>query len=263
VLHLAKALEQQRLAQVASEADALGQADELRTSILRAVSHDLRTPLASIKASASSLRQVDIDWPDEVRAEFLSSIEEETDRLTAIVTNLLDMSRLQAGVVRPVLRPVALEEVVPAALHSLGVRAVDVELILPPSLADVDADPALLERVVANLITNAVDWSPPNDHVRVLAHQRLHDIQLHVIDHGPGIRPRERATVLQPFHRVSDSERHGGVGLGLAIADGLTAAMGGRLELRDTARGGLTAVVTLRISGDRNGDAHGETARRT
>jgi two-component system sensor histidine kinase KdpD len=248
VLQLARAVEQHRLAELAAEADALGRADELRTAILRAVSHDLRSPLASIKASASSLRQADVHWPDEVREEFLASIEDETDRLTEIVTNLLDMSRLQAGVVRPVVRPVALEEVVPAALHSLGGRADGVELLLPAGTADVAADPALLERVVANLIANAVAWSPPQTHVRVLAHQREHDVQLHVIDHGPGIRPKERATVLQPFHRLSDSPRQGGVGLGLAIADGLTTAMGGHLELRDTPRGGLTAVVTLPIA---------------
>jgi two-component system sensor histidine kinase KdpD len=249
VLQLARAVEQHRLAELAAEADALGRADELRTAILRAVSHDLRSPLASIKASASSLRQADVDWPDEAREEFLGSIEDETDRLTEIVTNLLDMSRLQAGVVRPVVRPVALEEVLPAALHSLGGRADGVELLLPAGTADVTADPALLERVVANLIANAVVWSPPQTHVRVLAHQRAHDVQLHVIDHGPGIRPKERATVLQPFHRLSDSPRHGGVGLGLAIADGLTTAMGGHLELRDTPGGGLTAVVTLPIAG--------------
>lgn len=249
VQQLAKAIEQHRLARLAAEADALGRADELRTAILRTVSHDLRSPLASIKASASSLRQADVQWPDDVRDEFLASIEAETDRLTEIVTNLLDMSRLQAGVVRPALRPVALEEVVPAAVHSLGDRADEVELLLPAGTADVDADPALLERVVANLVANAVAWSPPQARVRVTAHQREYDVQLHVIDHGPGIRPKERATVLQPFHRLSDGQHQSGVGLGLAIADGLTTAMGGHLELRDTPQGGLTAVVTLPIAG--------------
>lgn len=245
---LAKALEQHHIATLAKEADALGRADELRTAILRAVSHDLRSPLAGIKASVSSLRQCDVEWPDDVRADFLASIEDETDRLTAIVTNLLDMSRLQAGVVRPMLRAVSLEEVVPSALHSLGARANTVDLALPTGLADVSADPALLERVVANLVANALEWSPPQDRVRVVAHLRDTDVQLYIIDHGPGIHPRDRATVVRPFHRLSDTASHGGVGLGLAIADGLITAMGGHLDLRDTPRGGLTAVVALPVS---------------
>ena len=167
IQQLSRALEQHRLAAVAAQADALEQADELRTALLRAVSHDLRTPLAGIKASVSSLRQRDIEWSPEARDDFLETIEDETDRLTSIVTNLLDLSRLQAGALRPALRPVALEEVLPAALHSLGDRADDVELDLPADLPDVEADPALLERVIANLVANAITWSPPDRAVRV------------------------------------------------------------------------------------------------
>lgn len=247
IQQLGKALEQDRLAVVAAEADALSRADELRTAILRAVSHDLRTPLSTIKASVSSLRQNDIEWPPDVRDDFLASIEDETDRLTSIVANLLDLSRLQAGVLHPALRPISLEEVVPAAIQSLGPRASTVEIDLPPDLADVAADPALLERVVANLVANAVAWSPPGTACRVRAHERGDDVQLHVIDHGPGIRPKDRAVVLQPFHRLDDTGNPSGIGLGLAIADGLTRAMGGRLELRDTPHGGLTAVVVLPV----------------
>jgi two-component system sensor histidine kinase KdpD len=248
VQQLGRALEQDRLAAVAAEADALSRADELRTAILRAVSHDLRTPLATIKASVSSLRQGDVEWPVDVRDEFLASIEDETDRLTSIVANLLDLSRLQAGVLHPVLRPVSLEEVVPAAVQSLGRRAATVEIDLPADLDDVAVDPALLERVVANLVANAIAWSPAGTAVRVRAHTRGDSVQVHVIDHGPGIRPKDRAVVLQPFHRLDDTGNPSGIGLGLAIADGLTRAMSGRLELRDTPRGGLTAVVVLPVS---------------
>jgi len=242
---LAGVMEQRRLAALAAEADGLARADDLRTSILRAVSHDLRSPLAGIKASVSSLRQPDVNWPDEVRDEFLASIEDETDRLTTIVSNLLDMSRLQAGVLSPVVRPVSLEEVVPATVHGIGARAPGVELDLPADLPDVQADPALLERVLANLIGNAVEFSPPGERVLVSAHADHGQVHLYVIDHGRGIRPKDRDVVLQPFHRLSDNERNSGVGLGLAIADGLTTAMGGRLELRDTPGGGLTVAVTL------------------
>lgn len=247
---LSRSFEQQRLRQIASEADALAKADELRTAMLRAVSHDLRSPLAAIKASVSSLRQPDIDWPADVRDDFLESIETETDRLGRIITNLLDMSRLEAGVLRPVLRAVSLEEVVPAALHGLGDRASRVIVELPSDPADpidVQTDPALLERVVANLVGNALTWSPDVP-VKVRAHRSGRTVQLHVIDHGPGIPVDQRAVVLQPFHRLHDSGTGGGLGLGLAIADRLVAAMGGTLELRDTPGGGLTVVVAMPAS---------------
>ncbi len=248
IVQLRRALEQHRLAAVAAQADALEQADALRTSMLRAVSHDLRTPLAGIKASVSSLRQRDIDWPAAARDDFLETIEEETDRLTSIVTNLLDLSRLQAGALRPGFRLVALEEVLPSALHSLGRRADVVDLDLPADLCDVWADPVLLERVVANLVSNAIAWSPEDRPVRIMAGQHDGSVVLHIVDHGPGIHPKHRSTVMQPFHRLGDATTHHGLGLGLAIANGLTVAMEGRLELRDTPGGGLTATLTLPTS---------------
>jgi len=247
---LSRALEQQRLREIAAEAEALARADELRTAMLRAVSHDLRSPLASIKASVSSMRQPDVDWPAEARDDFLASIEDETDRLTSIVTNLLDLSRLEAGVLRPVLRSTSMEEIVPAALHAIGAGNDRVSIELPPDLPEVQTDPALLDRVMANLIGNALRWSPPDRRVRVQAHRTGGDVQVHVIDHGPGIPVAQRAVVVQPFHRLDDSGASGGLGLGLAIADRFVAAVGGVLELRDTPGGGLTAVVTLPASTD-------------
>lgn len=242
---LAKALEQHRLREIESAAQALEQADQLRTAMLRSVSHDLRTPLSSIKASVSSLRQSDVRWNDAERNEFLESIESETDRLTSIVTNLLDLSRLEAGVLSPRLRPVSLEEVIPGALHALGDRAATVHLELPADIEEVEVDPALLERAVANLVENAVKWSPPGRSVIVRAHCTGPDAQIHIIDHGPGIPADQRDVVVQPFHRLGDGTNAGGLGLGLAIADRVIAAMGGRLELRDTPGGGLTAVISL------------------
>ena len=245
VHQLSQAIEQHRLASLAEQAEALDRADELRTSLLRAVSHDLRTPLAGIKAAVSSLRQSDVEWPDEIRAEFLAGIEADTDRLTDIVVNLLDLGRLQAGVLRPHLQDVALDEVVSGALRSLGSRADSVQLDSDGCVVDVVADPALLERVVANLVSNALTWSPAGQQVHIRVHRRARDAQLYIVDHGPGIRPRDRAIVVRPFHRLDDSTNKGGLGLGLAIAVGLTDAMGASLELRDTPGGGLTAVVSV------------------
>lgn len=243
---LSNALEQRELRHIAMEANALAKADELRTAILRAVSHDLRSPLASIKASVSSLRQPDIDWPDDVREDFLAAIEGDTDRLTGIITNLLDLSRIEAGVLRPVLRKVSLEEILPTAVQGLNSQRITIDV--PRDLSDMDSDPALLERVLANLMGNALTWSPADKPIIVRAHERDNFIQIHIIDYGIGIPQNQRATVLQPFHRLSDSTSSGGLGLGLAIADRLIASMNGRLELRDTPGGGLTAVVIVPIA---------------
>jgi two-component system sensor histidine kinase KdpD len=240
---LSNALEQRELRHIAMEANALAKADELRTAILRAVSHDLRSPLASIKASVSSLRQPDIDWPEDVREDFLAAIESDTDRLTGIITNLLDLSRIEAGVLRPVLRKVSLEEILPTAVQGLNSQRITIDI--PHDLSDMNSDPALLERVLANLMGNALTWSPADQPIIVRAHERDNFIQIHIIDHGIGIPQNQRATVLQPFHRLSDSTSSGGLGLGLAIADRLIASMNGRLELRDTPGGGLTAVVIV------------------
>lgn len=240
---LAKSLEQQRLQRVALEAESLARTDELRTAILRAVSHDLRSPLASIKASVSSLRQDDIEWPADVEADFLESIETQTDRLTAIVMNLLDLSRIEAGVLRPSMRPTSFDDVVSAALRNIDADTSRVHVDIPADVAEVNADAALLERAVANLLTNAISWS---DRIEVTCQEFADRVRLFVVDHGPGIPAGQRELVTQPFHRLSDTSVAGGLGLGLAIVDRLVAAMNGTLELRDTPDGGLTAVVTLK-----------------
>jgi two-component system sensor histidine kinase KdpD len=244
---LKAARERARLAAAAAQATELTEANELRTALLQAVSHDLRTPLAAIKASASSLRQTDVVWSPEDEAAFLETIEDETDRLTALVSNLLDMSRLQAGALHPTLRAVNLEEVVPAAIASLGERAYGVVVDVPETLSPVRADAALLERVVANLVENAMRWSPNDLPARVTAGRVQDRVDLRVIDHGPGISAASREQVFQPFQRLGD--RGGtGVGLGLAVARGFVRAMEGELLIEDTPEGGTTAVVSLGIA---------------
>jgi two-component system, OmpR family, sensor histidine kinase KdpD len=249
VAQLAAAIDRRRIGAQAAQATALAEANELRSALLQAVSHDLRTPLAGIKASASSLRQLDIAWSDVDRNEFLRTIEDETDRLTTLVGNLLDMSRIQAGAVAPRARPVGLEEVVPAALAALGERADKVEVDVPESLPPVRADPALLERVVANLVDNAVAHSPEGSPVRVEAGEVGARVMIRVIDRGPGIPVAERERIFQPFQRLGDSPSHGaGVGLGLAVASGFTHAMGGELVVDDTPGGGTTMTIELEVA---------------
>ncbi len=246
---LAAALERADLACDAARAELLERTNALRTTLLQSLSHDLRTPLATIKVSVSSLRDLAIDWPDEQRAEFLASIENETDHLTRVVSNLVDLGRIQTGALRPGIRPVSLEEVVPAAVHSLGSTRVAVQIDLPEDLPDVAADPPLLERVVANLASNAVRFSPADECVRISARLDEQSLLIEVADHGPGIAADQREAVVRPFHRLDDSRRNGGVGLGLAIANGFTEAMHGELLLLDTPGGGLTVRVRIPVAG--------------
>jgi two-component system sensor histidine kinase KdpD len=249
VAQLAAAIDRRAVGAQAARAQSLAEADELRTALLQAVSHDLRTPLAGIKASASSLRQPDIDWSEEDRDEFLRTIEDETDRLTALVVNLLDMSRIQADAVAPATRPVGLEEVVPAAVAGLGERGQGVAVDVPESLPAALADPALLERVVANLVANAVARSPAGVPVRVEAGEVGARVLVRVVDRGPGIPVADREDVFQPFQRMDDRRGAGaGVGLGLAVARGFTRAMGGELSIDDTPGGGTTMVIDLQAA---------------
>ncbi len=241
---LATAVEARRLQAQAGRATELAAANDLRGALLQAVSHDLRTPLAGIKASISSLRQTAITWSPEQEAEFQRTIEEETDRLDALVENLLDMSRLQSGAVRIQLGPVTLDGVVLAAVAGLGARAIRVEVEVAEDLPPVVADRALLERVVANLVDNALKLAPPDTSVRVEAGVVPEGIDLRIVDRGPGLAERDRERVFEPFQRTTD---HGtGVGLGLAIARGFLDAMGAEILLEDTPGGGLTAVIRLR-----------------
>jgi two-component system sensor histidine kinase KdpD len=247
---LGAALTRRRLQEGAAQAARLARADELRAALLAAVSHDLRTPLASIKACVTSLLADDVDWPLDATTEFLTTIDEETDRLTALVTNLLDMSRLQAGALSLHRRPIGVEEIVPAALSSLGDRARGdvVEVGVAETLPRVEADPALLERVLANLIDNALAWSPPGVPVRVEAGGVPGAVHVRVVDRGPGIPLAERDRVFLPFQRLGDRSSGAGVGLGLAVARGFTVAMGGELTVEDTPGGGTTMVVVLPTS---------------
>jgi K+-sensing histidine kinase KdpD len=224
----------------ALEARQLADTDRVRTALLAAVGHDLRTPLAAIKAAVSSLRQPDIEWPPEARAELLATVEESSDRLDALVDNLLSMSRLQAGVLSVHPRPVALDAVVAQALPSSTV-----EVEVPDNLPLVTADPGLLERVVANLVANAVAVS---DDVAVRARPAGDRVELLVIDHGPGVPAADRERIFAPFQRLHDHTATGGLGLGLAIARGFTEAMGGTLTPSDTPGGGLTQTIRLPVA---------------
>ena len=234
----------------AGRAEAIARADELRRSLLSAVSHDLRTPLAAAKAAVSSLRGDDVGFSAEDTAELLATVEESVDQLTALVGNLLDSSRLAAGVVKPELHTVYLEEAAQRALLGItrstsgfGSAGVDrVKVDVGPTVALADA--GLLERVLVNVIDNALRYAPDGA-VRVNAGRVADRVLITVADEGPGIPRGAEEQLFAPFQRLGDQDNTTGVGLGLSVANGLVAAMGGTISATDTPGGGLTVVIDL------------------
>ncbi|GGU56791.1 sensor histidine kinase [Streptomyces lavendofoliae] len=239
-------LDRQRLVGEAEEARKLAEGNKIRTSLLAAVSHDLRTPLAGIKAAVSSLRSDDVEWSEEDRAELLEGIEAGADRLDHLVGNLLDMSRLQTGTVTPLIRAIDLDEVVPMALG--GVPDGSAELDIPESLPMVEVDKGLLERAVANVVENAVKYGLGAAPVLVSASAMADRVELRVVDRGSGVPDEAKDRIFAPFQRYGDAPRGAGVGLGLAVARGFVEAMGGTITAEDTPGGGLTMVLTLKAA---------------
>ncbi len=243
--YAAVALEQQRLTAEAEAARPIAEADRMRTALLAAVSHDLRTPLASAKAAVTSLRSHDVQWAEEDRSELLATAEESLDRLSHLVDNLLDMSRLQAGALSVFPRPADLDEIVSRSLDDLGPAAGQVMVEMPATLPEVLVDPAILERVIANLTANALRYSPSGSPPLLTASALGDRVELRIVDRGPGIPEGDRDRVFVPFQRLGDTDNTTGVGLGLALSRGLTEAMGGTLEPEDTPGGGLTMALSL------------------
>jgi two-component system sensor histidine kinase KdpD len=241
----AVALRQQRLAEQAAAADSLAEVDKLRTALLSAVSHDLRTPLASAKASVSSLRSPDVSFSDADRDELLATADESLDRLTRLVENLLDMSRLQAGALGTRLQTLSVAEAIPRAIDDLGDQADDIEAVVPDETSEVYADATLLERILVNLLGNAIRYSPEGTPPHITVSEHAGSVEIRVIDHGPGVPPADRDRIFMPFQRLGDRDNTTGVGLGLALSRGLAEAMGGRLEPEGTPGGGLTMTLTL------------------
>jgi two-component system, OmpR family, sensor histidine kinase KdpD len=246
-------LDRDRLRERAREAERLAEVDAFRTAILAAVSHDVRTPLAGIKAGVTSLRQSDVAWTPDERAELLAAIEESADRLDALLSNLLDLSRLQTGTVQARRDEVALADIVARAVEAIPAQAVHIEI--PDEVPDVIADGGLLERVVANVVENAVRHSPADRPVRVSAWPADGAVQLNVSDSGPGVSDEDKARMFEPFQRLGDTAAGEGIGLGLAVARGFAEALGGRLDAEDTPGGGLTMVLTLPAAPAPSGEA--------
>jgi two-component system sensor histidine kinase KdpD len=242
--HVSVVLRRQELARRAEAASALEQGNRVRTALLAAVSHDLRTPLAGIKAAVSSLRSPEVAWSPAEEAELLAAIESSADQLHDIIANLLDLSRLQSHAVHPLMDTIWVDDVVARTVASLpgGDR---IRFEFAPELLPVTADAGLLDRVVSNLLDNALKHSPADRPVTVVTTSSGARVQLRVVDHGPGVAEPDRERMYDAFRRLGDTPHREGLGLGLAVARGLTEAQNGVLRAEETPGGGLTMVVEL------------------
>jgi two-component system sensor histidine kinase KdpD len=245
VAQLDAALEHRDLSATASELGPLAEADRVRSALLAAVGHDLRRPLAAATAAVTTLRQADLALSEEDREDLLETAEDSLAGLAALVTNLLDVSRVEAGVLGVSIAPTELDDVISPALDELGAGPADVELDIAPDLPLLAADGVLLQRVVVNLLGNALRYSPAGQRPVLAASEFGGTVQVRVIDRGPGIPGERREAVFLPFQRLGDTDNDTGIGLGLALSKGFVEGMGGTLDAEDTPGGGLTMVVSL------------------
>jgi two-component system sensor histidine kinase KdpD len=247
----AAAIERTRLAAEAEGSRLDAEANRLRAALFSSVSHDLRTPLASIKAGVTSLLDDAVTHDELQRRELLQTILEETDRLNRVVGNILDLAKARAGAMAPSTQPIAVDEVVESVVHRMkGLpRGVRVRIVLRDEVPEVRADPVQLDQALTNLLENAVRFSPPGGEVAVFVTPWRGGVQVRVADQGPGVPPEERERVFEPFYRRDDAHRTGS-GLGLAIARAIVLAHGGRIWIEGVPAGGAAVVLEL-PSGER------------
>lgn len=244
---LAAALEHRRLQAAASEIEPIMASDRVRGALLSALSHDLRKPLAAATAAIGGLRAAGDTLSESDGRELLETAEESLDALTALVTDLLDVSRVQAGALA--LSPVAVNpaEVIIPALQELDLAPGAVELAFEHGHGhgQAIADPVLLQRAISNLLANAIRFSPPGAAVEISTRIVDHRVEIRIADHGPGVPVDRRDEIFTPFQRLGDTDNTTGLGLGLALSRGFVEAMHGTLEAESTPGGGLTMAVAL------------------
>jgi two-component system sensor histidine kinase KdpD len=255
------ALEHSDLSATASEIGPLTEADRVRSALLAAVGHDLRRPLAAATAAVTSLRSTDVTWAPADRDALLETAEQSLSSLADLVTNLLDVSRLQAGVLAVSLAPVYVEDIVPGVLDELSIGPAEVELDVPGDLRPAEADAVLLQRVIVNLLTNALRYSPAGKRPVLAASEFANTIEVRVVDQGPGVGKERRDDIFVPFQRLGDIDNETGIGLGLALSKGFVEGMGGTLEAEDTPGGGLTMVISIPVAPAEGPSADGPTDR--
>ncbi|KDA04694.1 histidine kinase [Microbacterium sp. CH12i] len=244
VAQLSAAIEHTDLSATAREAESLAETDQVRTALLSALSHDLRRPLAAAVAAVGGLRSLH-DLSDSDRAELLATADESLSALSVLVTDLLDVSRVQAGVLAVSATRMDAVDSILAALDELSLGPSDIELALDSELPPLRADPVLLQRVLVNLLANALAYAPKDTPVTITTRHVGEHAEIRIIDHGVGVPLERHDSIFQPFQRYGDTDNATGLGLGLALSKGFTEGMGGSLTPDDTPGGGLTMVVSL------------------
>ncbi len=249
VAQLSAAIEHTDLRATAKEAEALAETDQVRSALLSALSHDLRRPLAAAVAAIGGLRGAhDLSAAD--REELLATADESLSTLTTLVTDLLDVSRVQAGVLAVSAVPIDAAGIILAAIDELGLGPADVELRLDAFLPPLLADPVLLQRVIVNVLANAHRFSPAQTRVVITTARSGPMAEIRVIDRGEGVPAERRDEIFQPFQRLGDTDNATGLGLGLALSRGFAEGMGGTLTPEDTRGGGLTMVIAMPLAAD-------------
>jgi two-component system sensor histidine kinase KdpD len=250
----ALALDRVRLSQEAARAEVLAQSDELKSALLAAVSHDLRTPLAAIKTSVTSLMDASVAWDQEARSEFLDAINEETDRLTLMVSNLLDLSRIEGGALRPDRDWYDVDELVSGVRSRLASRAAltghQIASVIEPGVSLGYFDYVEIEQVLMNLVENALKYTPAGSTVTITAREIPSGLEFSVIDNGPGIDPASKSRLFEKFYRSESTSRIPGTGIGLAICRGLVEAHGGRIWVESELGRGTTFTFTIPFDRD-------------
>lgn len=252
VTQLDAALEHSDLSETAAAADALAETDQVRTALLSALSHDLRRPLSAAVAAVSGLRTGSAALSDADRRELLATADESLTTLTSLVTDLLDVSRVQAGVLAVSLTPLDAADVVLGAAEELGFGPADLDLALDPALPPVRGDGVLLQRVLVNVLANAERHSPVGARVRITTSRLGPVAEIRVIDQGAGVADERKDEIFTPFQRLGDTDNTTGLGLGLALSKGFTEGMGGTLTAEDTPGGGLTMVIALPVASEQD-----------
>lgn len=236
-------LERARLDEAIEAAKLASEINQLRAALFSSVTHDLRTPLASIKASVTSVLGGGVDG--EQQRELLQTVVEETDRLNRLVGNILDLARVRSGTLVPAKERSSVEEVLESVLHRLGpmLAAVRVRTLARPDLPEIMIDPVQIDQALTNVLENAVRFSPPGGEIQVVLAPWRDGVQIRVTDQGPGVPPEERELVFEPFYRGRGAQ--GGSGLGLAIARAIVLAHGGRIRMEGAPTGGAAVVIEL------------------
>jgi two-component system sensor histidine kinase KdpD len=249
----ASVIERARLRRESLQIELLKRTDALRAALLSSVSHDLRTPLSSIKAAASSLLQEDVQWDEEARRSFALAIEHEADRLNRLVGNLLDMSRIEGGALKPEKEWFPVDELIHDVLDHMQpvMQGRTVQTDLPDDLPPVELDYLQMDQVLTNLIENAVRYTPPESPIEVSAQIDGEQMVISISDRGPGIPQAEKERIFDKFYRVLSTQRNAatvpGSGLGLAVSKGLVEAHGGHIWVEDRPGGGSIFRFTLPV----------------